>query len=270
MPVITVTSVNTGTEELTATAHGLVTGDRFRLRNVGGALPAATPSLAGVTDYFAIRTGADTLKVAVSSSDAQAGTAVNITGAGTGTHLIEYGLPYCVPRIAAAGGQIFSADDNSAWNALVALHALMTGQAQTIWTGGQGDRVMTFAGAMMTPTLATDGTDYTAHGGIESNALANWVLSIPLCVGDRIKSVTFAAIGNGTVDGNYSVADVDSVDGTTSLGSGTLTNVPATWGDFTLNVTDTVLATGHVFVLTIGAAAAGLIVNSIRVTYDRP
>jgi hypothetical protein len=133
MPVLTVTNVNTTTEELTATAHGLLTGDRFRLRNVGGALPAATPSLAPVTDYFAIRSDADKIKVATSSSNALLGTAVNLTGAGTGTHFIEYGLPYCVPRIAAPGTQIVSADDNAQWNSLVALHGLFTGQAQSLW-----------------------------------------------------------------------------------------------------------------------------------------
>src|SRR5690348_8407106 len=107
---LTISAVNTGTEELTATAHGLNTGDRFRLRNIGGALPAATPALAQLTDYFAIRTGANTLKVATSSSDAAAGTAVNLTGAGSGTNLLEYGLPYCVPRIATPLSQHYSAD----------------------------------------------------------------------------------------------------------------------------------------------------------------
>lgn len=134
MPAITVSAVNTGTEELTATAHGLNTGDRFRLRNVGGALPAATPALAAVTDYFAIRTGVNTIKVAVSNPDALAGTAVNITGSGSGTTTVEYGLPYCVPRIAAPLGQVHSADLNAEWQTLVSLYDLLTGQSQGIWS----------------------------------------------------------------------------------------------------------------------------------------
>lgn len=135
MPVVTVTVVTTGTDTLTAVAHGLTTGDRFRLRNVGGALPAATPALAGATDYFAIRTGADTLKISDTNAHALAGTnIVDLTGTGSGTLTIEYGLPYCIPRIAANGTQVFPEDDNGAWNALVALYALLTGQVQAIWT----------------------------------------------------------------------------------------------------------------------------------------
>lgn len=135
MPAITISAVDTATEELTATAHGMLTGQRFRLRNVGGALPAATPALAAVTDYFAIRTTADKFKVAVSSSDAFAGTAVNLTGSGSGTTTLEYGLPYAIPTaLAAAGTQIKSENDNAAWSSLVQLYDLLTGQAQSVWS----------------------------------------------------------------------------------------------------------------------------------------
>lgn len=133
MPAITVSAVNTSTDTLTGTAHGLLTGDRFRVRNVGGALPTG---LAAVTDYFAIRVDANNVKPATSSANALAGTpVVDITGAGSGTTTIEYGLPYCIPTaLAAAGGQIKSANDNGAWNALVALYALLTAQAQAVWS----------------------------------------------------------------------------------------------------------------------------------------
>lgn len=133
MPAITVSAVNTGTDTLTATAHGLTTGDRFRLRNVGGALPAATPALAAVTDYFAIVTDANNLKVSDTNANALAGTGVvNITGTGTGTTTVEYGLPFCIPRIATPQSQKYSADDNATWNTLVALYDLLTGQPQPI------------------------------------------------------------------------------------------------------------------------------------------
>jgi hypothetical protein len=138
MPAITVTAVDTANEKLTATAHGLLTGDRFRLRNVGGALPAATPSLAMATDYFAILVDANNIKVATSSANAFAGTAVDLTGSGSGTTTIEYGLPYCIPTaLAAAGTQIKSANDNGAWNALVALYCWLTGQTQSVFAGIQ-------------------------------------------------------------------------------------------------------------------------------------
>ena len=131
MPVITISAVNTGTDTMTATAHGLVTGERFRVHNVGGALPTG---LAAVTDYFAIRTDNDNLKAASSSANAFLGTAIDITGAGSGTNTVEYGLPYCIPTaLAAPGTQIKSANDNGAWNSLVALYDLLTAQAQSIW-----------------------------------------------------------------------------------------------------------------------------------------
>ena len=135
MPAITITSVNTGTEEITATAHGLLTGDRFRLRNVGGALPAATPALAAVTDYFAITTGANTFKVSDTNAHALAGTnIVNLTGSGTGTNTVEYGLPYSNPTVLPAiGGQISSPNIAASWNALVAIYDLLTHQPQSVF-----------------------------------------------------------------------------------------------------------------------------------------
>jgi len=136
MPAITITAIDTTANTLTAAAHGLTTGDRFRLRNVGGALPASTPSLAAVTDYFAIRVDANTIKVSDTNAHALAGTGIfDLTGSLTGTTTVEYGLPFCVPRISGPGVQVFSADLNGEWNSLVAIYDLLTGQAQSIWTG---------------------------------------------------------------------------------------------------------------------------------------
>jgi hypothetical protein len=153
---ISVSAVNTGTDELTATAHGLLNGARFRLRNIGGALPAATPALAGLTDYFAIVTGVNTLKVATSSSNAFANIAVDITGAGTGTHLVQYGLPYCVPRIAAPLTQVFSEDDNAAWQSIVALNDRVNAPRRKPLIGVTYviDAAAPFNGGLSNPTAA--------------------------------------------------------------------------------------------------------------------
>lgn len=76
-----------GTETVNITAHGLQTGDGpFRMTNSGGALPAG---YAAATDYYAIRTGANTLQLAASRALAYAGTAVAISGDGTGTHTLS-------------------------------------------------------------------------------------------------------------------------------------------------------------------------------------
>jgi Phage tail tube protein len=57
----------------------------FQLTNSGGALPAG---LSAATNYWIIPTGLNAGKLATSYANAIAGTAVDITGAGTGTHTI--------------------------------------------------------------------------------------------------------------------------------------------------------------------------------------
>jgi hypothetical protein len=71
------------TDICTAAAHGFPTGLKGQASNSGGDLPTG---LAAVTDYFVISTGTNTFKLAASLVDALAGTAVDITDAGTGTH----------------------------------------------------------------------------------------------------------------------------------------------------------------------------------------
>lgn len=90
-----------GTETVNITAHGLLTGDGpFRLTNSGGALPAG---YATATDYYAIRTGADSLQLAASRALAFAGTAVAITGDGTGTHTLSDTASTRRPVVVASG-----------------------------------------------------------------------------------------------------------------------------------------------------------------------
>jgi hypothetical protein len=176
MPAITVSAVDTANDKLTATAHGLVTGDRFRVRNFGGALPTG---LAAVTDYFAIRVDNDNLKAATSSANAFAGTAVNLTGAGSGVNTIEYGLPYCIPTaLAAAGTQIKSANDNGAWSALVTLYALLTGQSQSVFAGWTFGESLKMAGVITPTALATavPNDDMAPTGGATANVI-RWATS---------------------------------------------------------------------------------------------
>lgn len=66
-----------------------VTGRAVTLTNSGGALPTADGgNLAVDTVYFAIDVDSDSFKLARTLADALAGTAINITGAGTGTHSV--------------------------------------------------------------------------------------------------------------------------------------------------------------------------------------
>lgn len=113
MPAIVFTC-NAATDTLTATAHGLATGDVFRAVAAGGTLPTASGGdIAEATDYFAIRTDADHLKVARSQALAMAGTSVDLTGAGSGQQYLLVGLPFTRARTYAAGAQVRSVDLNA-------------------------------------------------------------------------------------------------------------------------------------------------------------
>lgn len=72
------------TDICSATAHGYQTGDRVRLTTTT-TLPAG---LAAATTYYVIKLTADTFKLAASDALATAGTAVDVTDTGTGTHSI--------------------------------------------------------------------------------------------------------------------------------------------------------------------------------------
>ncbi|MDL5055899.1 hypothetical protein [Geitlerinema calcuttense] len=78
--------VDTGTDEITITAHGLTTGQPIRFTNSGGGLPAP---LSASTVYYAIRINANVFQVAASVSDATNGIEIDLTTAGTGSHFLQ-------------------------------------------------------------------------------------------------------------------------------------------------------------------------------------
>ena len=85
---LSVSSINTTTEELTVTAHGIVdhNGDGPLIWHTdGGTVPG------GLTEggaYYAIIVDANTLKLASTDINATTSTAVNITSAGSGSHYL--------------------------------------------------------------------------------------------------------------------------------------------------------------------------------------
>lgn len=83
----TVFTAAAATDILTASTHGLLTGDGpVRVANGGGALPGG---LAASTDYWVIKIDADTFYLATSLANALAGTRINITSDGTGTQTLS-------------------------------------------------------------------------------------------------------------------------------------------------------------------------------------
>jgi hypothetical protein len=75
-------TADAGTDVCNSSQHMLETGDLVQASTTT-ALPTG---LAATTDYFAIRLTPNTFKLAVSAELANAGTAIDLTTAGTGTH----------------------------------------------------------------------------------------------------------------------------------------------------------------------------------------
>lgn len=277
MPAITVTVVTTGTDTLTATAHGLLTGDRFRLRNVGGALPAATPALAAVTDYFAIKVDANNIKVSDTNAHALANTnIVDLTSTGSGTTIIEYGLPYCVPRIAAALTQVFPADDNAAWAALVAMYGLLTGQPQSLWSQ------VALAVPFFDTTVRTRQVPFAASGPYSASVLQlvtpgnlGWQVEIPMNVGEQIleiritilsaaSSVWKTTLGTNVASGAISsITEVASSAGVTGDGSRQVITL-------TGQTTKVVSGTSYWAILNFVSGTGNPNIKLIEVDYNRP
>lgn len=83
---------STDTCTWTSTANipsNVLTGTRVRL-TTSGTLPGG---LATATDYYVIKGSDTTFKLATSFANANAGTQINITDAGTGTHTVNWLLP---------------------------------------------------------------------------------------------------------------------------------------------------------------------------------
>jgi hypothetical protein len=72
------------TDICTKVAHGFLTGNKVRVSSTT-TLPAG---LSAATTYYVIKLTADTFKLATTDANATAGTAIDITDTGTGTHSI--------------------------------------------------------------------------------------------------------------------------------------------------------------------------------------
>lgn len=76
-------TVVAATDVCTITSHGFYTGLK-----VAATTTTTLPSPLTATNYYVIRIDADTFKLATSAANALAGTAIDITDTGTGTHTL--------------------------------------------------------------------------------------------------------------------------------------------------------------------------------------
>jgi hypothetical protein len=83
------------TDICTAVGHGMETGDGLVRPSSTGTLPAG---IAAATSHWLIVIDADHFKLATSLANAYAGTAINITDAGTGVHSIPYSFTFLSQR----------------------------------------------------------------------------------------------------------------------------------------------------------------------------
>lgn len=285
MPAFTFTA-DSATDQLTITAHGLPTGaGPATVRNVGGALPTASPALTAQADYWVINTGANTIKLATSSANALAGVAIDILTNGSGTNALEIGIPYRRPRDYTPGSQLKSADMNGNFDAWKDLYALLTGQPQSVWSGVQlegilsaadikyGDRSLAIPAASFTVTsnvagVPTYSTDWSGFGSPPNDTVR---AGAQIESGCRIKSLTWhinkgsssallncsISVRNGTT-----VTTIDSLADATS--GAAYTTVLRTLG------TPYVIAAGDAITLIVQGTNSAHRFSHVVIVYDRP
>jgi hypothetical protein len=91
------TDVNTTSEVITIGAHWYQTGDAVVYTNGGG---TSVGNLVNNTTYYIIKVSSTTIKLALSLSDANAGTAINLSSQGTGSAHRVYNANYQATAVA--------------------------------------------------------------------------------------------------------------------------------------------------------------------------
>ena len=99
------TAVDDGGDTITYVAHGFVTGDLVTYTDGGN---TAITNLTDGAQYYVIKSTNDVIKLATSSANASAGTAINITGTSGAGHKLSKGTMLCrttFPAIAKSSSE---------------------------------------------------------------------------------------------------------------------------------------------------------------------
>jgi hypothetical protein len=178
----------------TSTANSpsnLLTGTRMRLTTTT-TLPAG---LATLTDYYYIRVTDSTGKLATSYANAIAGTAINITDAGTGTHTATWLLPRYTNG-AGVNAIFFNSNATALGGATPNLSLGYTNSAQTT--------------SRATPTVLPVGKTAASNSHIlytGATAAGKYNYAVPLQAGDAgIAQIDTIQNSVSYVSGEYSVA----------------------------------------------------------------
>ena len=159
--------VNVGTDVITVPSNSsLHTGQKLQL-TTSGTLPTG---LSLATDYFVIRLTATTIKLASNLINAVAGTAIDITGAGSGTNTLTVSLTN--NSLGAKGGEETHA--NTVSEIPAHNHGILGG---TIG-GGSGDFVVgSTANADITAKMGNTGSS-AAHNNLQPFLGLNYIIKV--------------------------------------------------------------------------------------------
>lgn len=103
-----------------------------------------------------------------------------------------------------------------------------------------------------------------------STATGSMFVTIPLLVGDRLKSLTFLTYGDGAADLTTTIYTITAGMAGSSIGTNTNNNQAASWSSISIDTTDTALVADASIVVEFHASATGLRVGNITATYDHP
>jgi hypothetical protein len=144
---IATTAVSTTADTITSVGHKLLTGTKLTYLKVGA---TAITGLTDATAYYTIVVDADTFKLATSLVNAQAGTAIDLTGTGSSTQTFT-GDTATVGTVTISGGAVTSVPLTAGGSGYVTAPTItIPAPVRTIPTSGI--------------TAATDTIAYTGHG----------------------------------------------------------------------------------------------------------
>jgi len=233
---IATTAVSTTADTITVTNHRMLTGTKVTYSAASGTV------LGGLTDataYYVIRVTDDTLKVASSLANAQAGTAIDLTGTGNssqtftgdtatvGTVTFASGAVTAVPLTAGGTGYITAPTITIAAPKRTIPTSGITASTDTIaYTAhglSAGDAVVYNNGGSTSATGLTSGTTYyVATAGRTANAFE---VKAANTTGTIAATVATSGTGGQFTCGNSTLAVGDRVTITGTLGgTGTITS----------------------------------------------
>ncbi len=167
-------------------------------------------------------------------------------------------LPTSVNTVYAPGVEVESADLNAIQQCIVGAK--------------HGDVTATMSALEWKPSVAGFHTYNFAPIRISSTGSITFFMTLPLRVGDRLKTVNVAVLGTGAINVQFDVyktsAAIPPVDA--NIGTVGPAAAAATWVDQLINVTDTTLAAGESFSLVVTVSGTGVSVGNAKALFDRP